>query len=118
MLVVAQVEPAASTVESQPVEDPPTMKFTWTIENFARLNTKKHYSDMFIVGGYKWYFSLVNHLSKTDLSWLILHLSDSILNCFGLFGQADTNISQGKQCGLLVNVFGCGGFRDIAIWVE
>lgn len=67
VLVVAQVEPAASTVESQPVEDPPTMKFTWTIENFARLNTKKHYSDMFIVGGYKWYFSLVNQLSKTDL---------------------------------------------------
>lgn len=53
MLVVSQVEPA-STVESQQVEDPPTMKFTWTIENFSRLNTKKHYSDVFVVGGYKW----------------------------------------------------------------
>ncbi|KAG6690570.1 hypothetical protein I3843_10G021400 [Carya illinoinensis] len=35
MEVVAQVEPA-STVENQPVEDPPSMKFTWTIENFTR----------------------------------------------------------------------------------
>lgn len=54
VFIVAQVEPA-STVDNQPVEEPPTMKFTWTIENFSRLNTKKHYSDMFIVGGYKWY---------------------------------------------------------------
>lgn len=57
LLVAAQVEPA-SMVENQQVEDPPTMKFTWTIENFARLNTKKHYSDIFVVGGYKWYFSV------------------------------------------------------------
>lgn len=60
-VLVAQVEPA-STVDSQPVEDPPTMKFTWTIESFSRLNTKKHYSDMFIVGGYKWYSALANHM--------------------------------------------------------
>lgn len=50
---MAQVEPA-STAENLPVEDPPTMKFSWTVENFTRLNTKKHYSDIFIVGGYKW----------------------------------------------------------------
>jgi ubiquitin carboxyl-terminal hydrolase 7 len=56
LLVVAQVEPA-STVENQQVEDPPSMKFTWTIENFTRLNTKKHYSEVFIVGGYKWYLN-------------------------------------------------------------
>jgi len=53
VVVVAQVE-QTSTVENQPVEDPPSMKFTWTIENFTRLNTKKHYSDVFIVGSYKW----------------------------------------------------------------
>ncbi|PRQ25673.1 putative ubiquitinyl hydrolase 1 [Rosa chinensis] len=58
---VAQVEPA-STVDNQPVEEPPTMKFTWTIESFSRLHTKKHYSDMFIVGGYKWYPSHGNHV--------------------------------------------------------
>lgn len=58
--VAAQVEPA-STVENQQVEDPPTMKFTWTIENFSRLNTKKHYSEVFVVGGYKWYFLSILH---------------------------------------------------------
>lgn len=51
--VVAQVDPA-NAVESQTVEDPPSMKFTWTIENFSRLNARKHYSDVFVVGGYKW----------------------------------------------------------------
>ena len=63
VLLVAQVEPAC-TVDSQPVEDPPVMKFTWTIENFTRLNTEKHYSDMFVVGGYKWYFLLSTRCQK------------------------------------------------------
>ncbi|PRQ40582.1 putative ubiquitinyl hydrolase 1 [Rosa chinensis] len=60
MFVVAQVEPA-STVDNQPMEEPLTMKLTWTIESLSRLNTKKHYSDMFMVGGYKLYSSLDNH---------------------------------------------------------
>lgn len=46
---------AANTVESQPVEDPSTSRFTWKIENFSRMNTKKLYSEIFVVGGYKWY---------------------------------------------------------------
>uniref|UniRef100_A0A0E0MGI5 ubiquitinyl hydrolase 1 n=1 Tax=Oryza punctata TaxID=4537 RepID=A0A0E0MGI5_ORYPU len=50
MEVVAQTE-AASTAESQPAEDPQTSRFTWTIENFTRINAKKHYSDAFVVGG-------------------------------------------------------------------
>lgn len=53
LLVVAQAEPTTNA-ESQPAEDPQTSRFTWTIENFTRLNTKKHYSDAFVVGGYKW----------------------------------------------------------------
>jgi hypothetical protein len=53
LLVVAQTEPA-NTAESQPPEDPQTSRFTWTIENFTRLNGKKHYSDVFVVGGFKW----------------------------------------------------------------
>ncbi|KAK9170216.1 hypothetical protein Syun_002356 [Stephania yunnanensis] len=51
-----EVAPAesVSTVENQPIEDPPTSRFSWTIDNFSRLNIKKHYSDVFHVGGYKW----------------------------------------------------------------
>lgn len=53
---VAQAD-TAGTVETQAVEDPPSGRFTWTIENFSRLNTKKLYSDIFYVGGYKWYLA-------------------------------------------------------------
>lgn len=53
-LIVAKPE-AANAVENQVVEDPPSSRFTWRIDNFSRLNTKKHYSEIFIVGGYKWY---------------------------------------------------------------
>ncbi|XP_024631332.1 ubiquitin carboxyl-terminal hydrolase 12 isoform X5 [Medicago truncatula] len=42
-----------STVDAVAVEDPPIGRFTWTIDNFSRL-PKKHYSDVFTVGGYKW----------------------------------------------------------------
>ena len=55
-LTVAPAE-VANTVDAQLVDDPPSARFTWTIENFSRLNTKKLYSDTFYVGGYKWYFS-------------------------------------------------------------
>lgn len=54
-LVVAQAEPA-NNPENQPAEDPPSSRFTWRIENFTRLNAKKHYSDAFVVGGFKWYY--------------------------------------------------------------
>ena len=53
MAVVAQTE-VASTAESQPAEDPQTSRFTWTIENFTRFNGKNQYSEVFVVGGYKW----------------------------------------------------------------
>jgi ubiquitin carboxyl-terminal hydrolase 7 len=57
--VVAQTDMAntaevASTAESQPPEDPKMSRFTWTIRNFTRFNGKKLYSDVFVIGGYKW----------------------------------------------------------------
>jgi ubiquitin carboxyl-terminal hydrolase 7 len=57
--VGAQTETAstaevASTAESQPAEEPQVSRFTWTIENFTRFNGKKLYSDVFVIGGYKW----------------------------------------------------------------
>ncbi|KAF8376841.1 hypothetical protein HHK36_031489 [Tetracentron sinense] len=65
---VAQAE-TANTVENRLVEDPPFTIFTWTITNFSSLNTKKHYSETFFVGGDKWRVCIfpkgndVNHLS-------------------------------------------------------
>lgn len=54
MVVVPAVE-EVNTVDAQSVDDPPSGRFTWTIENFSRLNVKKLYSNVFYVGGYKWY---------------------------------------------------------------
>ncbi|RZC90859.1 hypothetical protein C5167_028693 [Papaver somniferum] len=66
-----EVAPAEthSTVKNQPVGNPACRRFTWTIENFSRLNTKKLYSDAFTVGTYKWRLLIfpkgdnVDHLS-------------------------------------------------------
>lgn len=44
----------ANTAENQAIEEPQASRFTWTIDNFTRLNAKKLYSEIFIVGGYKW----------------------------------------------------------------
>ncbi|GMN39634.1 hypothetical protein TIFTF001_008866 [Ficus carica] len=81
MEVAAQVEPASTvenqTVENQQVEDPPTMKFTWTIENFSRLNTKKHYSDVFVVGGYKWRILIFPKGNNVDYLSMYLDVADS-----------------------------------------
>eukprot|EP00268_Persea_americana_P045281 TRINITY_DN460_c0_g1_i1.p1 TRINITY_DN460_c0_g1~~TRINITY_DN460_c0_g1_i1.p1 ORF type:complete len:1115 (-),score=210.05 TRINITY_DN460_c0_g1_i1:816-4160(-) len=76
MEVAPQTE-AASTVENQPVEDPPSSRFTWTIENFSRLNTKKHYSDVFFVGGYKWRVLIFPKGNNVDHLSMYLDVADS-----------------------------------------
>lgn len=36
-------------------QNPTPCKFTWRIEKFSRLKEKKYYSDVFTIGGCKWY---------------------------------------------------------------
>ncbi|KAF5737381.1 hypothetical protein HS088_TW13G00261 [Tripterygium wilfordii] len=81
-MYVAQVETAA-TVEHQPVEDPPSMKFAWTIENFSRLNTKKHYSDTFVVSGYKWRVLIFPKGNNVDHLSMYLDVADSATLPYG-----------------------------------
>ncbi|KAI4308350.1 hypothetical protein L6164_031433 [Bauhinia variegata] len=76
MEVVAQPE-AANTVESQPVEDPPSSRFTWRIDNFSRLNTKKLYSEIFVVGGYKWRVLIFPKGNNVDYLSMYLDVADS-----------------------------------------
>lgn len=53
--MVGQTE-GTNAAENQVVEEPPqASRFTWTVDNFSRLNVKKQYSDTFVVGSYKWY---------------------------------------------------------------
>lgn len=86
-LVVAQPEPANS-VENQPPEDPPSSRFTWRIDNFSRMNTKKLYSDIFLVGGYKWYsWSLI--VRNFVISFLVICTSEhhGLVSCCFVLGR-------------------------------
>ncbi|KAG2683200.1 hypothetical protein I3760_10G021700 [Carya illinoinensis] len=96
MEVVAQVEPA-STVENQPVEDPPSMKFTWTIENFTRLNTKKHYSDVFVVGSYKWRILIFPKGNNVDHLSMYLDVADSAALPYGWSRYAQFSLAVVNQ---------------------
>ncbi|XP_057549722.1 ubiquitin C-terminal hydrolase 12-like [Amaranthus tricolor] len=79
MEVVAQAEPANNNnnAENQPVEDPPSSRFTWKIDNFSRLNAKKHYSDVFVVGGFKWRILIFPKGNNVDYLSMYLDVADS-----------------------------------------
>ncbi|XP_031479045.1 ubiquitin C-terminal hydrolase 12-like isoform X1 [Nymphaea colorata] len=81
-VVVAQGE-TVSTAENQTVEEPPSTRFTWTIENFSRLNLKKHYSDIFVVGGYKWRILIFPKGNNVDHLSLYLDVADSATLPYG-----------------------------------
>ncbi|KAB5552894.1 hypothetical protein DKX38_010205 [Salix brachista] len=96
VVVVAQVE-QTSTVENQPVDDPPSMKFTWTIENFTRLNTKKHYSDVFIVGSYKWRVLIFPKGNNVDHLSMYLDVADSTTLPYGWSRYAQFSLAVVNQ---------------------
>ncbi|XP_060958516.1 ubiquitin C-terminal hydrolase 12 isoform X7 [Cannabis sativa] len=97
----AQVEPANTvenqTVENQPVEDPPSIKFTWTIENFTRLNVKKHYSDVFVVGGYKWRILIFPKGNNVDYLSMYLDVADSSTLPYGWSRYAQFSLAVVNQ---------------------
>ncbi|XWS08168.1 hypothetical protein CRYUN_Cryun41cG0057300 [Craigia yunnanensis] len=88
---------ASSTVGAQVVDDPPSGRFTWTIENFSRLNAKKLYSDIFFVGGYKWRILIfpkgnnVGHLS------MYLDVADSATLPYGWNRYAQFSLAVSNQ---------------------
>ncbi|KAG8646912.1 ubiquitin C-terminal hydrolase 12 [Manihot esculenta] len=93
---VAQVD-SASTVDNQAVEDPPSMKFTWTIENFSRLNTKKHYSDTFLVGSYKWRILIFPKGNNVDHLSMYLDVADSATLPYGWSRYAQFSLAVVNQ---------------------
>ncbi|XVF19574.1 hypothetical protein REPUB_Repub11eG0122800 [Reevesia pubescens] len=77
MEVVAAQPKTANTVENQPVEDPSSSRFTWRIENVCRLNTKKHYSEVFVVSGYKWRILIFPKGNNVDHLSMYLAVADA-----------------------------------------
>ncbi|CAN1298211.1 Ubiquitin C-terminal hydrolase 12 [Linum perenne] len=73
-----EVAPAeTATTEAQSVDDPPSARFTWTIDNFSRLNTKKLYSEVFVIGGYKWRILVFPKGNNVDHLSMYLDVADS-----------------------------------------
>ncbi|KAG1358578.1 putative Ubiquitin carboxyl-terminal hydrolase 13 [Cocos nucifera] len=87
----------ATTAENQQVEDPPSSRFTWTIENFSRLNTKKHYSDIFIVGGYKWRVLIFPKGNNVDHLSMYLDVADSATLPYGWSRYAQFSLAMINQ---------------------
>ncbi|KAL6954485.1 CSN-associated deubiquitinating enzyme Ubp12 [Sarracenia purpurea var. burkii] len=77
------MEEAANSVDPQPVDDPPSARFTWTVENFSRLNTKKLYSEIFYVGGYKWRVLIFPKGNNVDHLSMYLDVADSATLPYG-----------------------------------
>ncbi|XP_057431970.1 ubiquitin C-terminal hydrolase 12-like isoform X2 [Lotus japonicus] len=97
MDVVAQPE-TANAVESQPVaEPPPTSRFTWRIDNFTRLNTKKLYSEIFVVGGYKWRVLIFPKGNNVDYLSMYLDVADSASLPYGWSRYAQFSLAVVNQ---------------------
>uniref|UniRef100_A0A0D6QRD3 ubiquitinyl hydrolase 1 n=1 Tax=Araucaria cunninghamii TaxID=56994 RepID=A0A0D6QRD3_ARACU len=96
MEVVGQGE-SVSTVENQPSEDPPQSRFTWTIENFSRLNVKKHYSEIFSVGGFKWRVLIFPKGNNVDQLSMYLDVADSATLPYGWSRHAQFSLAVVNQ---------------------
>ncbi|GLJ15872.1 hypothetical protein SUGI_0262060 [Cryptomeria japonica] len=59
------------------IEDPPTSKFTWTIQHLSRVNLKKYYSDIFTVGGFKWRILMFPKGNNVDRLSMYLDVADA-----------------------------------------
>ncbi|XP_016486549.2 ubiquitin C-terminal hydrolase 12 isoform X1 [Nicotiana tabacum] len=94
-----KVAPAdtASTVDAQAVDDPASAQFTWTIDNFSRLNVKKLYSEVFNVGGYKWRILIFPKGNKVDCLSIYLDVADSASLPYGWSKYAQFSLAVHNQ---------------------
>ncbi|CAN6562122.1 unnamed protein product [Malus baccata var. baccata] len=70
-------EETNSAVDAPVVDDPLSARFTWTIDRLTMLNTKKLYSDVFLVGGYKWRILIFPKGNNVDHLSMYLDVADS-----------------------------------------
>ncbi|XP_022765603.1 ubiquitin carboxyl-terminal hydrolase 13-like isoform X1 [Durio zibethinus] len=87
----------ASMADAQAVDDPPSGRFTWTIENFSRLNTKKLYSDIFFVGGFKWRILIFPKGNNVDHLSMYLDVADSATLPYGWSRYAQFSLAVSNQ---------------------
>ncbi|KAL8147468.1 ubiquitin C-terminal hydrolase 12-like isoform X1 [Apium graveolens] len=96
MEVVTQNE-STNAVESQAVDEPQASRFTWMLENFSRLNTKKQYSDVFVVGGFKWRVLIFPKGNNVDHLSMYLDVADSATLPYGWSRYAQFSLAVVNQ---------------------
>ncbi|KAL8538971.1 hypothetical protein ACS0TY_000829 [Phlomoides rotata] len=84
---------ATSTVDAQAADDPPSARFTWSIENFSKLNAKKQYSEVFVVGGFKWRVLIFPKGNNVDHLSMYLDVADSSALPYGWSRYAQFSVS-------------------------
>ncbi|KAJ0905465.1 putative ubiquitinyl hydrolase 1 [Helianthus annuus] len=87
------MEVVASTVENQAIEEPQVSRFTWAIQNFSRQTNKKLYSDVFVVGGYKWRVLIFPKGNNVDHLSMYLDVADSSSLPYGWSRHAQFNLA-------------------------
>ncbi|KAI8556254.1 hypothetical protein RHMOL_Rhmol05G0238400 [Rhododendron molle] len=73
--------------------DRPSKPFTWKIENFSKLKTKKLYSDTFYSGGYKWRVLIYPKGNNVEYLSLYLDVGDSATLPYGWTRYARFSVS-------------------------
>ncbi|KAJ9559114.1 hypothetical protein OSB04_013728 [Centaurea solstitialis] len=96
MEVEGQAE-VVSTVENQPVDETQASRFTWAIENFSRQNSKKLYSDIFTVGGYKWRVLVFPKGNNVEHLSMYLDVADSTTLQYGWSRYAQFSLAVVNQ---------------------
>ncbi|XP_071706732.1 ubiquitin C-terminal hydrolase 12-like [Rutidosis leptorrhynchoides] len=94
-----EVAPAetVNVVDTPVVDDPPSARFTWTIENFLRVNSKKLYSDVFTIGGYKWRVLIFPKGNNVDHLSMYLDVADSSALAYGWSRYAQFSLAVVNQ---------------------
>ncbi|XP_057778704.1 ubiquitin C-terminal hydrolase 12-like isoform X2 [Salvia miltiorrhiza] len=90
---VAPSEATTNAVDAQVVDEPPSARFTWKIENFSKVNMKKQYSDVFLVGGYKWRILTFPKGNNVDHLSMYLDVADSSTLPYGWSRYAQFSLS-------------------------
>ncbi|KAL0728524.1 hypothetical protein Bca4012_024617 [Brassica carinata] len=85
------------TAQPMEAEEPPTLKFTWTIPHFSRINTRKQYSDVFVVGGYKWRILIFPKGNNVDHLSMYLDVADAASLPYGWSRYAQFSLAVVNQ---------------------
>ncbi|XP_068493814.1 ubiquitin C-terminal hydrolase 13-like isoform X5 [Phaseolus vulgaris] len=70
------MEESTSTVAAPTMDDTPSAKFTWTIDNFSEL-PKRVFSDVFCVGGFNWRVLIFSKGNSVDHLSMYVDVADA-----------------------------------------